>query len=183
MRVIPEEMTGAFIMAVARDIEKGASAEILSKWRAAMLSTPCKLMVLSTPIDRYWQALRLREDLIHTNNACHRSCYQRLHEVLRLMDAMRTRLPESQVTTNRVHDEYKNHANNMDTSSEGAITHGFVKVAITVAKRMLSVPDIASIMRESDSGHPPVFNPWGNHTRLQAMVDKCKSADALLWCC
>ena len=76
-------------------------------------------MVLSTPMDRYWQALRLREDLSHTYNACHCSCYQRLHEVLRLMDAMRTRLPESPVTTDRVHDEYKNHVNNMVTLSEG----------------------------------------------------------------
>ena len=70
---------------------------------------------------------------------------------MRLMDAMRTRLPESHVTTGRVDEGYKRNVKSMDTSNEGAMTHGFAKVVILVARRMLSVPDIASIMREADS--------------------------------
>ena len=183
MRVSPEEMTSAFIMAVARDITNGAPEAVLLKWRRTILSTPCKFVILATPMDRYWHALRVREDLVHQYKACHRSCYQRLHEVVRLMDAMRTRMPQSQVTTERVEEEYRKNVRNMDMSGGGAITGGFVKVAVTVARRMLAVPEIAEIMRAADAQPPSVFNPFGAHTRLQAMIDKCKSTEDLTWCC
>ena len=81
-----------------------------------------------------------------TFKACVRSCYQRLHEVVRLMEAMRRRLSDSKVTTERVFDEYKKNLTNMDTTNEGAISHGFLKVARTIAKRMLAVPEIADII-------------------------------------
>ena len=41
MRVSPEEMTSAFIMAVARDITNGAPNAVLLKWGHTILSTPC----------------------------------------------------------------------------------------------------------------------------------------------
>ena len=63
----------------------------------------------------------------------------------------------------------------MDVEGGGAVTPGFLKVAVTVARRMLAVPEIAEIMREADAQPPSVFNPFGVHTRLQAMVDKCKT--------
>ena len=47
---------------------------------------------------------------------------------------------------------------------------------------MLSVLDTANIIREADSNHPSASNPWSGHTRLQAMVEMCKTTDALLWC-
>ena len=40
MRVSPEEMTSAFIMAVARDITNGAPKDVLLKRRSTILSTP-----------------------------------------------------------------------------------------------------------------------------------------------
>ena len=48
---------------------------------------------------------------------------------------------------------------------------------------MLAVPEIAEIMRVADAQPPTVFNPFGSHTRLQAMIDKCKSVEQLTWCC
>ena len=73
MRVSPEEMTSALIMAVARDITNQAPSDVLVKWRNMMLSTRCKFVVLPTPMDRYWHALRVREDSVHQYKACHRS--------------------------------------------------------------------------------------------------------------
>ena len=102
MRVSPEEMTSAFILAVARDVTNGAPEDTLLQWRNTILSTPCKFVVLAAPMDRYWHALRVREDVVHQYRSCYRSCFQRLHEVVRLMDVMRSRMPQSQVTTERV---------------------------------------------------------------------------------
>ena len=45
---------------------------------------------------RYWAALKERDNISATFKACVRSCYQRLHEVMRLMEAMRQRLPEKE---------------------------------------------------------------------------------------
>jgi hypothetical protein len=38
-RVSPEEITAAFIMAVARDVAKNESEEVLNAWKMFMLST------------------------------------------------------------------------------------------------------------------------------------------------
>jgi len=134
-------------------------------------------------MDQYWHAQWLRENISHTYKACYRSCYQRLHEVVRLMDAMRKRVAESKVTTERVLAEYNKNLTNMDMDSDGAVSNGFLKIAVTVARRMLAVPEIADIMREADGKAFTTFNPWGNHTRLQAMIDKCQTSDLLIWCC
>ena len=130
MRVSPEEMTSAFIMAVARDITNGAPKDVLLKWRSTILSTPCKFVILATPMDRYWHALRVREDVVHQYKACHRSCYQRLHEVMRLMDAMRTRMPQSQVTTERVEEEYKK---NISASIRISIRTSIISISTNIS--------------------------------------------------
>ena len=71
MRVSPEELTTAFIRAVARDIIAKQPDAVLQKWRNFMLSTTCTFVLLSAPMDRYWYALSKRVEI-----ACHRSCYQ-----------------------------------------------------------------------------------------------------------
>ena len=39
MRVSPEELTTAFVWAVARDIARGETDDVLQKWRGIMLTT------------------------------------------------------------------------------------------------------------------------------------------------
>ena len=96
---------------------------------------------------------------------------------------MRARMPQSQVTMERVKEEYKKNVANMDMNGGGAITGDFVKVAVKVHKRMLAVPEIAEIMRVADAQPSDVFNPFGSHTRLEAMINKCTSTEQLTWCC
>ena len=60
MRVSPEELTTAFVLAVARDITRGETDQVLQKWRDIMLTTTCKFVFLPTPMDRYWAALERR---------------------------------------------------------------------------------------------------------------------------
>ena len=100
---VSDAATTAFILALARDISLGVPMAILEKWRGAVLSTPCKFDILSASMDRYWCALRLRENISLHYKACHRTCYQRLYEVVRLMAAMRKRMaePEAEVLGER----------------------------------------------------------------------------------
>ena len=50
--VSPEELTTAFVRAVARDITRGETDKVLQKWRVIMLTTTCKLVLLPTPMGR-----------------------------------------------------------------------------------------------------------------------------------
>ena len=84
MRVSPEEVTGAYFIAVARDIGRGEPAEIVQEWEKCIRSTTCKFVLLPGQMDRYWYALARREDIDHTFQAVHRSCFQRVWEVARL---------------------------------------------------------------------------------------------------
>ena len=66
MRVSPEELTTAFVWAVARDIARGETDDVLQKWRDIMLTTTCKFVLLPTCMVRYRAALRLREKISNT---------------------------------------------------------------------------------------------------------------------
>ena len=96
--VSPEEITSAFLMAVARDIKNSESNEILQEWKNYMLSTTARFMFLPRQMDRYWYAFDQREQLMdhHAFQMYHRSCFQRLHEIIRL--SHRTNVPPLTMT-------------------------------------------------------------------------------------
>jgi len=99
LRVSPEEITGALVLAIARDIQNSEPAEVLQSWKQVVLSTTCVFKVLPTATDRYWYALQQRELIVATNAMVHRSTLQRVHEISRLMKRLREALPPSEVTS------------------------------------------------------------------------------------
>ncbi len=86
MRVSPEELTGAYLMAIARDVKNEESAPVLDLWKKYLLSTTCGFKILPTQTDRYWYALAQRETVEMTYLVVRRSCYQRIHEVIRFIE-------------------------------------------------------------------------------------------------
>ena len=142
-------------------------------------------------MEMYWYAVEQREALEQTYKVARRSCYQRLHEIVRLMERMRQTMKETDVTAKRVADEYKANVASMTENSGSAVTNSFVDTASTVAKRMLSVPEIAFCMADLDEHHAVASgpgseftNPFDAHSRLQAILDKCKAGQTgkLAWC-
>eukprot|EP00975_Prorocentrum_lima_P030313 6355099-Prorocentrum_lima.AAC.1 len=69
MRVSPEEIAAAFILAVARDIKKHEPEDLLQKWYRQLRSTTCVFVLLPSQIDRYWYALERRENVEHEYQA------------------------------------------------------------------------------------------------------------------
>ncbi len=51
-RVSPEEITAAFILAVARDVDNHEADEVILQWKAYMLSTTCRFVFLPTRMSR-----------------------------------------------------------------------------------------------------------------------------------
>jgi len=190
-QVSPDEVTAAFIMAIARDIEKQEADDVLLAWKFKMRSTTCRFVVLGTDMKMYWYALEQREQLEQTYRLVKRSCYQRLHEVVRLMERMRQTIPGSEVTAKRVAEEYKANVKSMNASSSSEVPLIFVDTAKTVALRVLSVHAIAACMADLDdyaaiAGEVQgvtFANPFDSHSRLQAILDKCKvnNVGSLTW--
>ena len=109
-------------------------------------NSTCNFVVLDSDMEMYWYAVEQREALEQTYKVARRSCYQRLHEIVRLMERMRQTMKETDVTAKRVADEYKANVASMTENSGSSVTNSFVDAASTVAKRMLSVPEIAFCM-------------------------------------
>ncbi len=82
----------------------------------------------------------------------------------------------------------------MVTESAAAVTTTFVDTAVSVSKSMLSNPVIAECMRDLDDTSAygagdrkegtGANNAFDSHTRLWAILGKCKAAQpaALQWC-
>ena len=55
-QVSPEEITAAYIMAIARDIDNQAEDYILSAWLKYLRTCTCVFIVLDSDMEMYWHA-------------------------------------------------------------------------------------------------------------------------------
>ena len=101
MRVSPEEVTGAIVLA-ARDIDNNEDISVLRAWKRSVLSTTGMFKIL--PTAKY--ALQERERIATLNAAVHRSTFQRIHEINRLMKRLKETTPAAEVTSAAIADAY-----------------------------------------------------------------------------
>ena len=184
LRVSPEEITSAFVLAIARDIKNSEVDVVLRTWRKFALSATGKFVVLKTATDRYWYALQQREWFSTINAAVNRTTFQRIHEISRLMKKLRETHPASEITSAAIAEQYAKNLQ-MTAGSSGAVTLNFVDCCATITNKLLDVPQIAWCMQDLDerqalTGTP---NPFDSHSRLQAIIDKCKANNQaqLMW--
>ena len=173
LRVSPEEITGAIIFAIERDIRDEKPDAILKSWRSTALSTTCVFKVLPSSTDRYWYALQQRENISTTYKAVNRSVFQRMHEISRLIKRMRETRPASEITAHNIAQAYQDNVK-MTPGASAIVTTNFVDCVVTIINRMLEEPDISYCLQDLDekSALTSDQNPFDSHSRLQAMVDK-----------
>ena len=176
LRVSPEEITGAVVLAIARDITNNECDAVLRAWRRHVLSTSGRFQVLPAATDRYWYALQQREWFATVHQAVHRTTFQRLHEISRLMKKLRETSPTTEVTSASIADAYMKNLQ-MAAGSSGSVTLNFVDCCATITNKLLDVPDIARCMQDLDerSALTGIPNPFDSHTRLQAIIDKSRA--------
>ena len=87
------------------------------------------------------------------------------------------------VMADRIFQAYKTNLSHMNQDAVGAITASFCDVAATVNHRMLQVPELVRILRDMDGMPRTLFNPFDSHSRLQAIINKCKTQESLIYCC
>ena len=81
-QVSPEEITAAYLLAIARDVLKQEGDDIVEEWAKYLRSSTCIFVVLDSDMEMYWYAVEQREALEQTYKLARRSCYQRLHEIV-----------------------------------------------------------------------------------------------------
>jgi hypothetical protein len=101
------------------------------------------------------------------------------------MKKLRETHPASETTSAAIAEQYAKHLQ-MAAGSSGAVTLNFVDCCATIANKLLDVPQIAWCMQDLDERQAltgRVTNPFGSHSRLQAIIDKCKANNQaqLIW--
>ena len=102
LRVSPEEITSAVTLAIARDIANHEADTVLAEWKRVVRSTTCTFKLLATSSDRYWYALQQRENTSTTHAVVHRTTFQRVHEIHRLMRRLKETRPAAEVTSQAI---------------------------------------------------------------------------------
>ena len=173
MRVSPEEISAAFLLAIARDIIRKETKDVLNRSYKLVRSTTCTFVLPQSEMDRYWYSLDRRENCEHEFTAVHRSCFQRIYEVNRF--AQKLRDTETSAIAGAVFKEYSETLKHMNMQAAGCVTEAFCDVAVTIGNLMWNVPQIALLLRKMDDQPKTMFNLFDSHTRLQSILNKCSS--------
>ena len=99
LRVSPDEITTAFVLAVARDFKINELNTVLRTWMKHALSATGKFVVSATTTDRYWHSLQQREWFSVVDAAVRRATFQRIHEINRRIEKRRETLPATEATS------------------------------------------------------------------------------------
>ena len=173
LRVSPEEITAAVLLAIARDIEDGVPDAVLKAWRNTVLSTTCTFKVLPDSTARYWYALQQRENISMTHVAVNRSVFQRMHEIHRMIKGMRQLRAASEITAANIAHVYEENIK-MTPGAAATVTNKCVDCIVTVINRMVDEPEMSYCLQDLDEKAAVCDdpNPFNSHTRLQALCDK-----------
>jgi len=176
LRVSPAEVTGGIVFAIARGIENNEDISVLQAWKRSVLSTTGAFKLLPTSTARYWHALQERERIATLNAAVHRSTFQRIHEINRLMKRLKETTPAANITPAAIADAY---TQNLQMAAGGArtVTMNFVDCCATISNKLFGTPEIAWCLQDLDERSVPtgIPNPFDSHTRLEAIIDKCRA--------
>ena len=75
-------MKHAFIRAVARDLNAGAAACVVGRWRHAALSCMAEFKILTSDGDIYFEAFNVRERVVTDYAALSRTAHQRIFKIV-----------------------------------------------------------------------------------------------------
>ena len=110
------------------------------------------------------------------NAAVHRSTFQRIHEINRLIQRLKETNPAADITPAAIADAYTKNLQ-MAVGGAGTVTMNFVDCCATISNKLLDTPEIAWCLQGLDerSVLTGIPNPFDSHTRLQAITDQCRA--------
>ena len=157
-RFSPEEIDHACLFSIAEAIEKKVPDAVLRAWIQLILSYPMEFHVVAAGDARMWKGQNLREAMVDVGDTVKRSVSQRVHDVAGFKTEKETESNQA-VSAAKTASIYTKMMV-MARSSE-QISCSFVEGAVSIHKRMLSVPRNQEILDwcdehflDSDKPHP-----------------------------
>ena len=176
-RMSPPEPIFAVIFSIQEAINKNADEDILMAWRSAALSAPCIFEVVAPGDDRFWKSHNIRQKVIEHGDMAQLSVRQWIYDVMGFKTAKEAELGKqlgaAQVA--RVYECQVRYA-----ASCEKISDSFVDSAITVHKRVLSLP-VARQWLEWCEENMLTKNPWKKIGALQALVERAQTPGRIAW--
>jgi hypothetical protein len=174
----PEELRYAFVFAIARDINAGKPADVLERWRVAILTATVRFVVIPEAKEVYWAAHTMRERMVTRFGAVKRTVFQRIYEVVKTQERMAVELKVKNVSAALVAGEYSKKA---DISPESEpVSFSFVDAALTCYTRALCIPSVRAAIEFVES-HNYSKHSFDSIYKLQGIVQKGVKRDRIEW--
>ena len=154
-QISPPEMLFAYIEAIAQDITKGDD-EVLQRWRATMLACPARFTLLTCTDQIHRLCVQFREDMSQNHATLRFSAIQRMFDV---RATIQRKTDSTGAPTATAICEYYDSIQQAETSER--ISKEFVDCAMTVLKRMWSIPKCAALLMQLEQ--------WGTNNPLDSI--------------
>jgi hypothetical protein len=177
VRVSPPEMVHAMVTAMHTDFKNGCDETTMLAWRDAVLSTDMEFRFIESEDAQHFSCLQDRQDAHANYKGLRLSTIQVIFDVA-AFKARKERASGKQSASD-VAVAYMNHVTWAGAPDETPCTPNYVDSALTVHKRMLTVPAIRAILLNADEHDMP--NPLDSIVKLQAIASKADTETNILW--
>ena len=176
LMISPEEQAHAILLKVAEDVRQGAKNH--KEWRLVLLSVPIYIEVIPKEEQVQWKAHNARQVLLQDHWTMARTAQQQCYEVVVVKNALQTslgRLLQKKEISEKFHRNMKLAAGRQDDYTEN-----FVKDALIIYERILTVPALAQMIVEQEKrdGQNAL---WNNIGKLAVLASKTADQEERKW--
>ena len=170
-RLSPEEIDHSVLFAIESAIEHNVGDGILRSWLSFVRSYPMQFEAIDEGEDRMWRGQNVREELVDIGETVKRTVTQRVQDIAGLKQ-------EKEDETGKIYSAEaiaKLYMSKMTLArSSEAISVAFVDCAITISKRILSLPENQLQLDWCDEHFVgrDKSHPFASIYALQALIDR-----------
>ena len=176
-RLSPPEPAIAVLFSIWEAIKLGAGDNVIMKWRSLALTASFRFEVVCPGDDRYWRAQNIRQECTEHGEVAQMSVRQWIYDVVGFKDSKEKELQKtmSAATVSKMYDDHMKYARGTERIKES-----FVDCAITIFNRVLNVPAANRWLGWCEE-HLIAKSPWKSIYALQALVDRARTEDRVIW--
>ena len=172
-QVSAPELVFAYIEAVALDLKKG-DEELMAKWRQTMLCCPCLFRKVESKDEMHQLSIQFREDLAQAYSSMRYTAVQKMFDIKSVM--ARKMASTGGVSAQKLVEYYTSSIRFADNSEK--ITAEFVDCALTVLRRLMSIPACAKMVMELEE--LGASNPMDSIYKLHKVVTRAGSPERIV---
>ena len=175
-RLSPPEPVHALLFAIAEAIEKKAKVGVLRALKNCLLTTTFVFEICALGEDRYWRAQNIREDLVEKGLSVQMTLRQRIFDIAGFYETKKK--TESNLGTKKLANLYSQHLKL--SSGQEKISESFVDCALTIHRRLLSLPKCHEVLEWCDQNWHN-GGAWKSIYALQALCDRAGTPEMIEW--